>query len=214
MSVTPEAPEPSAPQSGDATAPGAGYPSAPAAGYPAATPEPQQGTNGLAVAGLILAFLMAPIGFILSIIALIQTGKRRQKGKGLAIAGVIVSVLAMATWITVLVVVFATVGKNVATVADPGCTSGKEVIMNTASMASDPASVKTQLQTAVDGLNAAAAKAKHDNVRGAMKALADDYNQLLQAINTGSQPPAELEKKLEADANKIDELCTIGGVSN
>ena len=34
-----------------------------------APPPPQQGTSGLAIAGLILAFLAAPIGFILSLTA-------------------------------------------------------------------------------------------------------------------------------------------------
>jgi hypothetical protein len=200
MSIPPESPQP--------TAPPAGYPAP--GGYPTAAPA-QQGTNGLAVAGLILAFLVAPIGFILSLIAMIQTSRRRQKGRGLAIAGLVISLLAMASGAVAIAVVAATVGKNITTVADPGCTAGKDVIMNTASMPSDPASVKAQLQTAVDGLNAAAAKAEHDNVRNAMKALAGDYNQLVQALNTGTAPPADLEQKVATDAEQIDSLCTIGG---
>jgi hypothetical protein len=208
MSITPETPEPAAP--GDSTAAPAAP--APAAGDPAvAAPPPPQGTNGLAIAGFILAFVVAPIGFILSLIGLIQTSKRHQKGKGLAVAGVIVSVLAMAATVTAMTVVFATVGKNVTTITDPGCTAGKSVILNMPSSPSSPDSVKAQLQTTIAGLNSAAAKAKHDNVRNALKALADDYNQILQAINTGTEPPAGLEAKVGADANAIDELCTIGG---
>jgi hypothetical protein len=206
MSISPGTPQPTDPNQGATPAPVPGAPTV-------AAPAPQQGTNGLAVAGLILAFLIAPIGFILSLIALIQTGKRRQKGRGLAIAGVIVSVLAMASTITIIAVVFATVGKNVTTVADPGCTSGKDAIMKMASApsSSEPETMKAQLQTVINELNTAAAKAKHDNVRDAMKAVADDYSQLVKAFNTGTEPPADLMDKITTDANKIDELCTIGG---
>jgi hypothetical protein len=205
MSIPPE----SSPPTATPTGPGA----PPPAGYPAPAPAPQQGTNGLAIAGLILAFLFAPIGFILSIVGLVQARKRGQRGRGLAIGGIVVSVLAMIVFgamVAAGAIFVSTVGKNVATVVDPGCTAGKDVIMNSASMPSDPAAVKVQLQTAVDGLNGAAAKAKHDNVRNAMKALADDYNQLVQALNTGTAPPADVEQKVATDAQQIDSLCTIG----
>jgi hypothetical protein len=237
MSTSPETPQPNPSDQGAAPAPGApqygapqygapqygapqyGAPGAPQYGAPGAAPyaapAPQQGTNGLAIAGLILAFLIAPVGFILSIIALIQTRKRQQKGRGLAIAGVIVSVLSMLASIAIVVAIFATVGKNVATVADPGCVAGKEAITKAASAptSTDPEATKAQLQTAIDELNAAATKAEHDNVRQAMKALADDYSAIVRAINTGTVPPSDLMDKVQTDANKIDELCTIGGAS-
>lgn len=213
MSVTPQAPEPTASTDGYAP-PTGGYPNSgyPAPGQPTG-PAPEQGTSGLAIAGLILAFLAAPIGFILSLVALFQTGKGRKKGRGLAVAGLIVSVLEIVVTVIVVVAAVATVGKNVATVVDPGCTSGKDVIMSTASMSSDPDQVKSQLQKTIDGLHAASAKAKHNDVRDAMNALADDYSQLLQSVDTGTQPAAGLDAKLTADANKIDELCTIGGAA-
>jgi hypothetical protein len=215
MSLTPETPEPSAPHAGGPTAPQAGGPAAPAAdpslGAPA--PAPQQGTNGLAIAGLILAFVIAPIGFILSLIGLIQAKQRRQKGKGLAITGIIVSVLAIVIGVTTVVVVMATVGKNVSTIADPGCTTGKTALLDNESKtsSSDPATLKEGLQSTIDGLNSAAAKAKHDNVRNTAKAVSNDYSQLLQALNTGTQPSAGLEEKMQADGNEFDKLCTLGG---
>src|SRR4051794_3415095 len=91
-------------------------------GYQAA-PPPQPGTSGLAIAGLILAFLVAPIGFILSLIAIFKTGKGRSKGRGLAIAGVVISALLIAGGITVAVVVANS------TLADPGCVAGKAAIV-------------------------------------------------------------------------------------
>ncbi len=182
-----------------------------ASDFEPAAAAPAQGTSGLAITGFILAFFLPLIGFILSLVAVFKTGSGRRKGRGLAVAGIIISVLIMAAG-GVAVAVFAnTVGKNAATVLDPGCTAGKDVIMNTASMPSDPEGIKSQLKTAIDGLNSAAAKAQHADVRNAMKALADDYSQLLQAINTQTQPPATLEATLTSDAQKIDSLCTLGG---
>lgn len=70
-------------------------PAAPAAPAPAAAPK----TSGLAIAGLILAFIpifcVNFIGVILGIVALVQIGKRPQelKGQGLAIAAIIIGVL-------------------------------------------------------------------------------------------------------------------------
>jgi hypothetical protein len=161
-------------------------------------PAPQPGTSGLAIAGLIFAFVIAPIGFLLSLIAVFKTGKGKQKGRGLAIAGLIVSVLVIGGGVAIV----AAVANS--TVADPGCVDGKKAILDGASNV-DAGS----LQKTVDGLTAAAAKAKHDDVRAAMTALADDYKQLLTAMTTGNVPPG-IEAKVEADANKIDDLCSIG----
>jgi hypothetical protein len=166
--------------------------------YPA-PPPPQQGTSGLAIAGLILAFLVAPLGFILSLIAVFRTGSGRRKGRGLAITGIIISVLIMAGAVTAGFLLASS------TVADPGCTAGKSAILDNASP-TDPKS----LQSIADSLNAAAAKAKHDDVRAATQALADDYTQLLNATKTGKMP-AGIVDKVAADGAKFDSLCSIGG---
>lgn len=50
-------------------------------------------TNTLAIVGLILAIFIAPIGLILSIIALVKINKSKEGGKGLAIAGIIIGSL-------------------------------------------------------------------------------------------------------------------------
>ena len=163
-----------------------------------APPAPQQGTSGLAVAGLILAFLFAPIGFILSLIAVFKTGAGRSKGRGLAVAGLIISTVFIAGVVTVTVL---TLNSKV---ADPGCLDGKNAII-AASKGVD----QNTLKNTVEALNAAAAKAKHDDVRAAMKALADDYAQLIEAVTNGESPDALLEK-IGTDGANIDKLCTIG----
>lgn len=165
-------------------------------GYQA--PPPPRGTSGLAIAGLILAFLMAPVGFILSLVAVFKTGKGRSKGRGLAVAGLIVSTLIIGGTTTAVVLALNS------TVADPGCVAGKAAIVSNGTSV-DPASLKTT----IDGLNAAAAKAKNDDVRAAMTALADDYAKMRDGIAAG-ELPAGLTEKIAADGATIDSLCTIG----
>lgn len=79
-------------QSGASQPPG-GY--RPPDGYDQAPSDPTQTTSILAILGLVLAFLLAPVGLVLSVLALPKTGRGRQKGRGLAIAGVIVSIFNM-----------------------------------------------------------------------------------------------------------------------
>lgn len=162
---------------------------------PPVAPRP---TSVLAILGLVFAFVFAPVGLVLSLIAIFKTGAGKAKGRGLAIAGVIISVLAIGAVVTV----FALVSQS--TALDPGCTDGKQAIFDSGA-STDPAG----LQTTVDSLRAAAAKSGDDDVRAAMNALADDYAQLATGIESGTMPEG-LDAKIDADAARIDELCTPG----
>jgi hypothetical protein len=176
--------------------------------YQSAPPPPAPGRNGFAVAGLIVAFFAAPIGFILSIVGLVQAGKRGQKGKGMAVAGIIVSVILMGVG-SVLVV---QAGKTAATLTDPGCTTAKSALFDNKDALGDPdpAKAKQAFQATVDGLNSAAAKAKQDKVRNAIKPLAADYTELLNDVTTGTAPAAGMQDKIDAHAAALDKLCTLG----
>ena len=57
--------------------------------------------NGIAVAGLILSVLFAPLGLVLSIIGLVRSKKMDGEGRKLGIAGIVISVL-----VIVCVIVF------------------------------------------------------------------------------------------------------------
>lgn len=85
-------PPPGQPPSAPPPGPGYGY------GYPA----PQTGTNGLAIASLILAFFCSVAGLICGIIALNQIKQRPQGGQGLAIAGIVISVLSLIAGIAIV----------------------------------------------------------------------------------------------------------------
>lgn len=78
---------------------------------PAAAP-----TRGLTIAGFVLAFLIAPLGAILSIVALVKIN-RAGGGRGLAIAGIIIGVLGTIGWIVAIVVSTFVVGATVDMVA-------------------------------------------------------------------------------------------------
>ena len=173
---------------------GSPHPAAPS-GYP--PQPPNRGTSVLAIIGLILAFCGGPLGFILSVAAIFQTGPNRKKGRGLAIAGVVVSLVMMAGSTA------AYLALSSSTVLDPGCTDGKAAIL-----AYDPSGDAADLQSTIDDLNAAADKAKNDEVRDAMRALAKDYADMKTGIETGKLPD-DIVGRVAADAAKVDELCTV-----
>jgi hypothetical protein len=172
------------------------YQGSPQAGY---SPQPpNRGTSVLAIVGFILAFCGGPLGFILSTVAIFQTGRNRKKGRGLAVAGVVISLVMMAGSTAAYVVL------SRSTVLDPGCTDGKAAIL-----ASDPTADATELQSTIDALNAAADKAENEDVRDAMRALAKDYADMQKGVQTG-QLPDDLVGRIAADAARVDELCTVG----
>ncbi len=59
-------------------------------------PPAKQGTNGMAIASLIMAFLIGLVGVILGFIAKSQIKRTGQSGNGLATAGIIIGFLNMA----------------------------------------------------------------------------------------------------------------------
>jgi hypothetical protein len=72
------------------------YPPAYGQQYPGyGYPQPVAGTNGLAIASLVLAFFCSLAGLICGIVALNQIRDRPQDGRGLAIAGIIVSCVSL-----------------------------------------------------------------------------------------------------------------------
>lgn len=95
--------------------PGYGQPPASPFGYPPygyGSPQPPTGTNGMAIAALVLGlcgflFLTPVVGLVLGFVALSAVKKSGQSGKGLAISGIVLSLVwiaVFATFITVSVV--------------------------------------------------------------------------------------------------------------
>jgi peptidyl-prolyl cis-trans isomerase B (cyclophilin B) len=77
-----------------------GYP--PAYGYP----PPPKPTNALAIASLICAFLLAPLGVVFGHISLSQIKRTGEDGRGLAIAGLVIGYLLTVLGALVLVFTF------------------------------------------------------------------------------------------------------------
>jgi hypothetical protein len=188
-----------------------GYPQPGAApGSFAPGPAPAPGTNGLTIAGLILAIFAFPVGLILSVIGLVQARRRKQRGTVLAVVGIVIALgEAAAVGLGVMVLM-----NNVETVMDPGCVMAKEVLLTNGDLGGDQAdlnAIKTKLSATTTGLDAASRAAKHDNVRTIVLALRADYGQLQAALEKQKQPAAGLQEKLTADATSLDTICTIGG---
>ncbi|MFE0464114.1 hypothetical protein ACFW1A_33150 [Kitasatospora sp. NPDC058965] len=200
MSIPPnEAPQQpyGAPQQGYGVPPQQPY------GYPA--PQPT-GSNGFAIAGLILAFLFFPLGLIFSIIGLVKS-KSAGKGKVPAIIGLIVSLLATAGTIAGIALAVSTVSKAL----DSGCVSATSTVTTYSDKmsadAGSPDALKADFKNATDELNAAAAKAGNAAAKSAISALAGDYQQLYTDVSTGTAPSADLQSKLETDGQKVDTAC-------
>ena len=70
-------------------------------------------TNGLAIAALVMAFLFAPMGIVLGVVARKQIRHTGEEGDGLALAGVIVG--AVATGFYVLIILFMVAAFSAAT---------------------------------------------------------------------------------------------------
>ena len=72
--------------------------------YPPPSPTSIAGTNTCAVLSLVLAFVFAPAGLVLGIVALRQIRRNGEGGRALALGGVIVSVLSVAFVVLMLAV--------------------------------------------------------------------------------------------------------------
>lgn len=101
----PPAGYPCPPQGAYSGAP-AGYPPYPAGypGYPYPYQAPTDRWNGMCIAGFVTAFIVPPVGLVLSIIALVQINKSHEKSKGMAIAGTVIG--AVFTLLLVAVIAF------------------------------------------------------------------------------------------------------------
>lgn len=153
--------------------------------------------SGLAVTGFILSFLIVPLGFVLSLVAIFRTGPGKARGRGLAVAGTVLSLLFIGIG-TAIVVTLANSKQ-----ADPGCVEAKDAIIHTAQGPKPQA-----LEAAATQLREAAGKAKHDDVKAAVTAIGDDFAQLATSAKSGSLPDG-IEEKVAEDAARVDELCTF-----
>jgi peptidyl-prolyl cis-trans isomerase B (cyclophilin B) len=69
-------------------------------GYP-----PPRGTNGMAIASLVCAFLIFPLGIVFGHMALSQLKRTNEEGHGLAVAGLVISYVATVLTVLALIVI-------------------------------------------------------------------------------------------------------------
>ncbi|MFE0629359.1 DUF4190 domain-containing protein [Streptomyces sp. NPDC058864] len=179
----------------------------PPAGYFIAPQPPAK--NGFAIASLILAFFFSPLGLLFGILGIVRAGKVGV-GKALAWVGTILSILSLAVGIAITALVLPTVLKA----TDAGCIAAKESITKydpIFAKEQDPKKLVGHFNAAAAELDAAAAKADDDATRQAVKTLAADYRDLAGIVEKGTEPPADLESRLERHGAAIDSACgTIG----
>ena len=88
--------------------PGANWPPPPTHIPPPVTQPRTMGTNGLAIASLVLGIVGFGVGSLLAVIfghvALHQIKQRQQSGRGLAIAGLVLGSIAVVSFVVLLLV--------------------------------------------------------------------------------------------------------------
>jgi hypothetical protein len=208
--------------------PGGQYGGGPGGQYPPYGPEKQG--NGFAVAGIILAVLVAPLGLIFAIVGLVKSGARGGAGKVLSIVAIVVSLIVGGS------VTAGIVALNNSTAADPGCIAAESSAQTMDSTmnaddnaisrdANNPAAEKTDLkkfgdhlQTFIAQLNAAEAEAEHQSVKDKIGQLSGDLSGMLTALQAIEKGDTSQVSKVDSYANllnsdgtAIDQLCVPFG---
>jgi hypothetical protein len=99
--------------------------------------------------------------------------------------------------------------------SDAGCIAAKDALAeySDAKLAADaksPTALKADFQAIVSKLNDAAAKS-NSSAKTSIKAMATDFQELLNDMNALKQPSADLQSRLTADGKAVDKDCgTIG----
>jgi hypothetical protein len=185
----------------------------PAYAYPAYGPT--GGSNGVAIAGFVLAIVFWPLGLILSIVGVVKSGNLGGKGRGLAIAGIAISVV-----FAILTAVLIFVGSS-APAADPGCTSAESQLSALDSQITadenDPTSLIADLNTAKTDLDSSLTQARHQDVHNQIQLVDSDLGTFLADYNSlSSDPDSSVSQdqlqddvsKLQTDGDDLDTLCS------
>lgn len=189
--------------------------------------QPVNRRNGFAVAGIVLAILIWPLGLIFSILGLVKSKARAGAGRVLSIIGIIVALLVGAGSIGVVVVA----ARSPA--ADPGCLSAEsDARALTGTITADDNAINrdqgnasaektdinrfiTDMQTLQSQLNAARAEAHHQSVQAKIGAMSADLGIVvsdLQAVQRGdTSKVSQLDAaagRLQGDGSAIDSICS------
>jgi len=199
---------------------------------PGGAPDPD-GTNTMAVLGLVFAFLLPVLGVVFSAVGLAQTRRRGQAGRGLAVAGLVVSLVLVVAAAVVLSVVGPTVRRTLAPpqagvpTASSLVPAGDPADQAVVSACSAVMPAMTRLETDLGGaatveevaarvsslqrqVDAAAAAAGDAAFAEHARALAADFGRLVDAARDGGDPAA-LVTSIEQDGMALGQDCGQAG---
>jgi hypothetical protein len=171
---------------------------------------PMRQSNGVATAAIIFAFIMPLVGFILGIVGVSKSGNAGGKGKGLSIAAIIISILIpIITFVGIVAALGGTT--KVAERLNPGCLSAvgtsRTWANNLKADGSDLTAIKADTRTAITELNNDAAKSTNPTAKAAILKVSADIQQLLDDLNSHTQPSTALHARLTTDADALDAAC-------
>lgn len=164
--------------------------------------------NAFAVAGLLLAFAIWPLGLLFSIIGLVKSKARAGSGQGLSIAGIVVSLVEAGIVIWFLVALFNTGSL-------PGCSAendfsamlnkfnadGNALMQDQGDSSAERAAAQHFIgdaQTLRSELTAAAAQAQDQSIRAKIGVMTSDLDAMTSSLHAVSH----------GDANQINQVFT------
>jgi hypothetical protein len=169
-------------------------------------------TNGFAVASLIFGIMGGFLfGLIFGFIGLSRAKKVGGNGRVTSWIGIGVSmawIVGIAAFVVVLVVTPATA---VDTANRAACDTAIHAVTTSATKMGaangDKAVILGELQATVASLEEAEGQATDANLGAAIRRLASDYQELYNAINTGSPAADDVVTRAGADGDAIDTAC-------
>lgn len=115
-------------------------------------PDAPDSTHPLAIGGLVAAFIAPPVGLILSLVALGQTGPGKRGGRPIAIAGAILGGVFTVVWIIAIIAVSIVLNRTLDDVAEADAAepAGREIIAFTLGQCFNDGSEKGTVGATVD----------------------------------------------------------------
>ncbi|PWJ48473.1 hypothetical protein SAMN06264364_13037 [Quadrisphaera granulorum] len=185
-------------------------------GYPQPYQQgsPQRPTSVTAVIGLVLAFLVSPIGMIVSAFGIGDTRGGRKAGRGMAIAGVVVGAVGTVMWVLAIIAAVVFVQRSVETVTSLSSAIPSEFPTGLPSgLPSElPSGLPTDLGGALGGEDASA----DVTVESCSTSIGGLATGAVSVTNSGDDPASYFITltALDADGQKVGDLvASIDGVA-
>lgn len=173
---------------------------------------PPRPTSVVAVVGLVLAFLLSPIGVVVSVFGIHDTRDGRKAGRGLAVAGVVVGAVGTVLWVLGAFAAVFVVQRTVETVSDVSSALATATAFPSelpSGLPTDlPSGLPSQLPTDLPGAVDGSADVTVDSCSSSVVGLAEGEVTLTNSSDTTASYVVNINA-LDASGEKVGELYVV-----